>query len=380
MTHSATDAVHIAIQTWFAVLVDSNGILQSRQQCCTDLPESSVVAYSLSSGGMSLMLATSRLLARFIQPLHIKQLDYLTCSIQSPELTCIILHKLCYSVIMDVSEAISLAQIVDAFAGYMPPSRQTFNLDRIEGLRLLAADTFNVCRNGVVPGRVASQDHYDQLLAVIDRTPVAALKSGIGEMPRLRSELGGFLGFAPHVSPSGWHDDFQPAAGTAMGIGSVGVSLRMGLDGVMSEASDGLAFVEFGVSNDSPSFDSFLSNQVPTTGDNDLSTMPARSSISARMRMPFFRVPGDLPLGALFIAPFSLKNVNANGSHGEQWWTISVADRRRFSNRSVSVHTGSRARNPVVWICWRQTVDFCSSTQRWERHHLGTDRRAFNDD
>ena len=203
--------------------------------------------------------------------------------------------------------AISLAQIVDAFAGYMPPTQQTFDPDRIEGLRLLAADTLDICRNNVVPGLVASQDHYDQLLAVIDRTPVPALKSGIGEMPRFRSELGGFIGFAPHVSTSGWHDDYHPAVGTAMGIGSVGVSLRMGLglDGLMSEASDGLAFVEFGVSSDSPSFDSYLSNQVPTTGDNDLSTMPARSSISARMRMPFFLVPGDMLLGALFIAPFS---------------------------------------------------------------------------
>lgn len=203
--------------------------------------------------------------------------------------------------------AVSLAQIADAFAGRIQLSGHVIAPDGIEGLGLLSADTLDVCRNSVVPGLVASRDLDDQLLAVIDRTPVPALKSGIGEMPRFRSELGGFFGLAPHVSTSGWHDDFHPAAATPLGIGSVGVGIRMGLglDGVMSDAGDGLTFIEFGLTNDSPSSSSYAQDQDPTTNDDDVATIPARTSISARMRMPFYLVPGDLLLGALFIAPFS---------------------------------------------------------------------------
>jgi len=61
--------------------------------------------------------------------------------------------------------------------------------------------------------------------------------------------------------------------------------LEVGLEGVLDESSDGLAFAEVGFRTDKHA--------------SGTATVPGRSAITARFRAPFWLVPGDLILARL---------------------------------------------------------------------------------
>ena len=202
----------------------------------------------------------------------------------------------------------SIEQLLDAYLGTKAPyDTHTFEDTELTGTDLHAADTLNVCASYDVPGRVMHSGLQEPILRQLERTPMPALREGLGQLPRFRAELGGFVGVAPAIRFSGWNDEFDATKSTAFGVGSLGLNLRLGvgLDGITSEADDGLVFAEFGIAHDDDSDVSTTVDSVATGFSNSIAGLPARSSYSVRLRMPFFLVPGDLVLGALLIAPFS---------------------------------------------------------------------------
>ena len=202
---------------------------------------------------------------------------------------------------------ISLEQLVDAYANQPTYSEHTFNEDGIDGLLLQTADTLDVCTATDIPSTVASKSLNPIFMQVIMETPGPALRAGKGELPRFRSELGGFIGISPYVRTVGWNDRFTPEVFDAFDIGTIGFNVRagLGLDGITSEGDDGLVFLEFGIAHVNTSKINFSTDSTIVGSDNIIADVPFRSSFSARIRMPFYAIPGDLILGALLIAPFS---------------------------------------------------------------------------
>jgi hypothetical protein len=201
----------------------------------------------------------------------------------------------------------SLMQLADAASGREPYLSHGFNDREVPGLNSLDADTLDICTSTDIPARVANRELFEQLKDVVKQTPVPALKSGYGAMPRFRSELGGFVGLSPYVCAMGWNDDFSSSSTSSLGVGSVGLNLRfgLGLDGVTSESGDGLAFLEVGICNDNASTTTVSTDSLSGDVPSDASSIPARTSIATRVRLPYFLIPGDLIIGALLIAPFS---------------------------------------------------------------------------
>ncbi|MBV9890556.1 MAG: hypothetical protein JO090_06700 [Rhizobacter sp.] len=77
----------------------------------------------------------------------------------------------------------------------------------------------------------------------------------LGAVPRFRSELGLFLGFAGSMSGRYVDGAFIHGQTQHGFIGDVDLSVRLalGLEGVLGDADDGLVFVSLGIRRDSPS-------------------------------------------------------------------------------------------------------------------------------
>lgn len=201
----------------------------------------------------------------------------------------------------------SLEQLLDAYANKPVYSEHAFYEDSIDGLKLTTADTLDICSATDIPSTVASKSLNQIFMQVIMETPGPALRAGNGELPRFRSELGGFVGISPYVRTVGWNDEFTPEVFDAFDIGTIGFNVRagLGLDGVTSEGDDGLVFLEFGIAHVNASKVSFSTDSTIVGSDKIVVAVPFRSSVTARIRMPYYAIPGDLILGALLIAPFS---------------------------------------------------------------------------
>jgi len=74
---------------------------------------------------------------------------------------------------------------------------------------------------------------------------------------------------------------------------------------VLNESSDGLAFAELGVSEDRQA--------------SGVATLPGRGALSARLRLPYWLVPGDLLLAGpvlAFTSPRSLMKIAVGAANG----------------------------------------------------------------
>jgi hypothetical protein len=109
-------------------------------------------------------------------------------------------------------------------------------------------------------------------------------------LPRFHAELGPFVGVSAAMLGAvlaGGFGSTQPGVSTTGGLeGAVRVGL--GLEGVLNESGDGLVFAEAGLRQD-----------ASTLG---AATVPGRGAITARLRVPFWLIPGDLVLAAPVLA------------------------------------------------------------------------------
>jgi hypothetical protein len=98
---------------------------------------------------------------------------------------------------------------------------------------------------------------------------------------------------------------FGSGQNSPSGVGSLELAVRagLGLEGVMSESGDGLAFAELGLRYDSHSTSNTCDNC------NITATIPARSAITLRLRCPFWLIPGDLIVAAPVLAFTSRKTL-----------------------------------------------------------------------
>jgi len=184
----------------------------------------------------------------------------------------------------------SLEQILDATSGRGPAA----------GLPSDAAaalpDTFNVCTSITMPARAAHPSLRPLFAAVIQEVPVPGLGPGPGDLPRFRAELGPFIGLSVGGGGTAVGGGFGTTQTTSGAIGSLDGAVRLGfgLDGVLDEAGDGLVFLDLGVRLDSASSMKITDDPTLAQGGSITAAIPSRSALTARLRMPFWLIPGDL--------------------------------------------------------------------------------------
>jgi len=163
-------------------------------------------------------------------------------------------------------------------------------------------EAFDICRNKTFPLRPKGLRHEGRYKAAFEEvllsTPVPGLGPGLGALPRSRSELGKFIGLAGSIDGRNINGGFESSQTSNGWVGGLDIGFRggLGFEGALGEASDGLVFGQIGLRADSPS-----SNKATGTALGELSgslsaAVPARVGLSARIRMPFYLVPGDLLL------------------------------------------------------------------------------------
>jgi hypothetical protein len=194
----------------------------------------------------------------------------------------------------------SLAQLVDSFDGKI-------ELTDSDDPNYGEANSFNVCKEARFPTAAGTRADIRMLVPILLQTPVPALGAGAGELPRFRSELGAFVGLSTGLRAGVLTHGFGPHESGPSDVGAIELAARagLGLDGILNDSSDGLVFLEFGVRDD--------------THATGTSTIPGRGAISARLRMPFWLVPGDLVLAGpvlAFTSPAKLQKMLVGAANG----------------------------------------------------------------
>jgi hypothetical protein len=221
---------------------------------------------------------------------------------------------------------VSLGQFIDAVVGSgvgarlvsteVPPSEP---------------DTFNVARNIVHIRREFDPAAIQLFAETLLETPIPALGSGLGELPRFRAELGPFIGFAPAAFWGGMSGGFGVEQTDVGGMGGLALGFRIGLgiEGVINEAGDGLVFLDLGIRQDAASTKDVEESQALDKLGAIAAQIPARAAYTARLRLPFWLIPFDLLLAAptigLISPPTFMSMAVAAGSGGLIPWQSGIA-------------------------------------------------------
>lgn len=221
---------------------------------------------------------------------------------------------------------VSLGQFVDAVAG-------TGVGARLASTQVVptAPDTFDVARNIVHVRREFDTAAVHLFAETLLETPVPALGSGMGELPRFRAELGPFIGIAPAAFGGGMSGGFGVDQTQAGGMGGLSLALRLGLgiEGVINESGDGLVFLDLGIRQDAASTRDVDQTQALAKLGAIFAQVPARAAYTTRLRLPFWLIPGDLILAALTVGwispPTFVAMAVVAGSGGLIPWQAGIA-------------------------------------------------------
>jgi hypothetical protein len=168
----------------------------------------------------------------------------------------------------------------------------------LNDFNLNSPEDFNISTHNYMPPLKTGTKFILSLRPIFMKTPVPGLTQGLGEFPRFRAEVGAFVGFSPAIR--GWmlSGGFGPGQKTIGFSGGLEVSFRIGvgLDGVLNESGDGLAFLSLGWRQDGSSSTGVVDNPLLDSYGNLFAEIPGRSAFSARLRLPFYIIPGDLLL------------------------------------------------------------------------------------
>jgi hypothetical protein len=213
----------------------------------------------------------------------------------------------------------SLDQLIDAAGGKAVPGvRHSTSLPA-------EPESLDVCNTVTFPRRPPGQQFNKEVAPVLAQalqpTPVPGLGPGLGSMPRFRSELGTFIGLAGSLEARSVNGGFAPGqseSGMIYGL-DLGLRVGVGLEGVIGDAGDGLVFAQIGLHADTSSSNNIIDGAGGGgVGGSLTAAIPSRTGFSARVRMPFYLVPGDLLLMAplYFFDPEAYSKMAVTASNG----------------------------------------------------------------
>jgi len=206
----------------------------------------------------------------------------------------------------------SLAQLLGAFTGKVSVTAPD-NPEPTE------PEAFDVCHVQRFPAAAGSSEDIREVMPILVQTPVPALGAGLGELPRFRAELGPFVGLSTAFLVQALGRGFGATQNNASANAGLEAAVRVGigLEGVLNESSDGLAFAEVGVRED--------------THATTAATLPARAALTVRMRAPFWLIPGDLLVAGpvlAFTSRRSLRKMAVQAANGGLIpWQAGIATR-----------------------------------------------------
>ena len=195
----------------------------------------------------------------------------------------------------------SLAQLIGALDGKVDTDAAADAFEETE------PDAFDVCQQSHFPAAAGTVADMRALVPIIEQTPVPALGPGSGELPRFHAELGPFVGVsaaARGATLAGGFGSTQTGASTTGGL-EAAVRVGLGLEGVLNESGDGLVFAVVGLRQD-----------AATLG---AATLPGRTALTVRLRVPLWLIPGDLLLATpvlAFSSPQTLQKMAVQAANG----------------------------------------------------------------
>jgi len=246
----------------------------------------------------------------------------------------------------------SLEQVLDAAAGtYVLENKQP---------EFWQPDSFNVCKSNIWPHRDFDSNVRPLITEILMTTPMPGMATGIGSLPRFRSELGTFIGVVPAIRGIGYNQDFRTEMNEPGAMGSIEVALRLGvgLEGVLNQSGDGLVFLDIGGRMDGNSTQSMNNSPGQVQAGAYTSAIPSRSAYFLRTRMPFWLIPFDLLISApvlLIAAPDAYAQMAVQAANGGliPWQTGIATPIGRFQfilGREVGITFYGYTRNKDVII------------------------------
>jgi hypothetical protein len=185
----------------------------------------------------------------------------------------------------------SLEHVIDAASG---KGTTQFNDE------MTAADSshpeLNACTQFTLGYTVDDTEVKNDITETMGLLPIPGLIEGLGEMPRFRSELGLFVGFASAARFGANSGGFGLGQNTFSSMASMEFSGRVGigLEGVLNQSGDGVAFLAFGMRQDAASGAKVTDDPEFATYGSIFSAIPGRTALYTRIRLPFWLIPGDL--------------------------------------------------------------------------------------
>lgn len=180
---------------------------------------------------------------------------------------------------------------------FLDVANNNYSFDLIlKDFNLQSPEDYNVCTNNFMPPIKTGTEFIYSMIPIFEKTPIPGLSQGLGEFPRFRAEVGPFVGFSPAVRGwliSGGFSTSQKTVGAAGGI-EVSARFGIGLDGVLNESGDGLAFIDAGYRQDGSSSIGLIPDPAFNVYGSLFAAIPGRSAFSGRIRLPFYLIPGDL--------------------------------------------------------------------------------------
>ena len=230
----------------------------------------------------------------------------------------------------------SIAQLLDVFAGNV--------ISALDVPEDALAKAFEVCKQAHFPAAAASSGGLPVVAPVVAQTPVPALGKGLGELPRFRSELGPFLGLSTALRAGALSGGFGTAQTDVSSIGGLDASVRfgIGLEGVLNESSDGLAFAEVGIRED--------------THASGTVSVPARGALTSRFRAPFWLIPGDLVVAAPILSVTSKKTLMKMAIQAANGGLIPWQTRHRHARWALSIRVRAGGRPELLSQWFRSPV------------------------
>src|SRR5262245_30957808 len=116
----------------------------------------------------------------------------------------------------------SLVQVLSALEGKGPDGLVPQSTD------VGHPETFNVCKESGFPAAAGTDAGLELIVPIIVQTPVPALASGKGELPRFRAELGPFIGVSSAVPAQGLSNVFGTNQASQTAVGSLEIAFRGG--------------------------------------------------------------------------------------------------------------------------------------------------------
>lgn len=198
-----------------------------------------------------------------------------------------------------------------------------------------SADTFNICNNVFMP---TQQYDITRINKIFQTTLIPGLVNGYGALPRFRAEIGGFIGVSTALIGNSLAGGFAQDQKTIGGMAGIEGNIRfgIGLNGVLNQSGDGLAFIQFGWRQDGASSNNIINSNPSVLASNAIaSAIPARAGYNIRIRMPFYLIPGDLLMAIpalLFTSPKTLSKMGVAAVNGGliPWQSVITTKIGRF--------------------------------------------------